>query len=73
MPKGSRSVRRSHPVYSGGSLECFGRLRRVPGWLERENPILEAATEPPAGGFDPCGARALPGRTADVVQDPYPF
>ena len=35
--------------------------------------IFGRVTGPPAGGFDACGARALPGRTADVVQDPYPF
>ena len=55
----------------GGKAEAGDR--RVSGWPERENPILEAAIEPPAGGFDACGARALPGRTADVAQDPYPF
>ena len=43
------------------------------GGLEHENPISEAAIEPPAGGFDACGARALPSHTADVAQDPYPF
>eukprot|EP00964_Phaeocystis_antarctica_P011922 scaffold6578_cov61-Phaeocystis_antarctica.AAC.1 len=69
----ARCARRGHPACLGHSPGCVGRLRRVPGWPERENPISEAAIEPPAGGFDACGARALPGRTADVAQDPYPF
>ena len=43
------------------------------GGLEHENPISEAAIEPPAGGFDACGASALPSHTADVARDPYPF
>ena len=54
----------------GVPLEWLGRLQFVPGGLEGENRILEAATESPTAVFDACGARALPGRTADVVQDP---
>ena len=42
---------RGPPACLGGSPECVGRLRRVPGGLEGENRILEAATEPPATGF----------------------
>ena len=41
--------------------------------LEHENPISEAAIEPPSAVFDACGARALPSHTADVARDPYPF
>ena len=33
----------------------------------------EAAIEPPAGGFDACGARALPSHTATVEGSLYPF
>ena len=51
----------------------MGRLRRVPGWPERDNRILEPVTEPPPAVFDACGARALSGHTTDVAQDPYPF
>ena len=37
---------------------------RVPqGGRNARIPFLEAAIEPPAGGFDACGARAVPGRT----------
>jgi hypothetical protein len=43
--------RRGHWLCLGGSPECVGHLRRVPGGLEGENRILEAATEPPAAGF----------------------
>ena len=42
---------RGPPVCLGGSRECVGHLSRVPGGLEREISILEAATEPPAAGF----------------------
>eukprot|EP00964_Phaeocystis_antarctica_P092180 scaffold59241_cov57-Phaeocystis_antarctica.AAC.2 len=47
---------------------CVGRLRRVPGCPERENRISEAAIEPPAGGFDACGARAPPGGLSGAVE-----
>jgi len=47
---------------------CVGRLRRVSGGLQHENRILEPVIEPPAGGFDACGARVLTGRTADVAR-----
>ena len=42
---------RGSPACSGGSPECAGHLSRVPGGLEREISILEAATEPPVAGF----------------------
>ena len=43
--------RRGPPACLGDPPECAGHLRRVPGGLEREIRILEAATEPPAAGF----------------------
>ena len=49
-----RCGRRGPPACLRGSPECAGHRRRVPGGLEGENRILEAATEPPATGF---GAR----------------
>ncbi len=69
----ARCSRRGHPACLGDSPECVGRLRRVPGWPERENPISEAATGSPSAVSGACGARALPGCTTDVAQDPYPF
>ena len=50
----------------GGSPECAGRLRRVPGWPERENPILEAAIEPPATGFGVGGGVRRSGPHGEV-------
>eukprot|EP00964_Phaeocystis_antarctica_P130581 scaffold94451_cov78-Phaeocystis_antarctica.AAC.2 len=55
----SRCARRGPWASLDGPPEWPGHLKFVPGWLERENRILEAATEPPAGGFGACGARAL--------------
>ena len=69
----SRCARRPPPWHLGDPVGCAGRLRRVPGGLEHENPISEAATGSPPAVSGACGARALPGRTTDVAQDPYPF
>ena len=41
--------------------------------LEHENPISEAAIEPPPAVFDSCWARALPSHTATVEEYLYPF
>ena len=69
----SRCARRPPPWHLGDPVGCAGQLRRVPGGLEHENPISEAATGSPPAVSGACGARALPGRTTDVAQDPYPF
>ena len=45
----------------------------VPAPEEGDFGILEPAIEPPAGGFDACGARAVPGRTATLEKSLYPF
>ena len=42
--------RRGPPACLGGSPACVGHLGRVPGGLEGENPISEAATGPSATG-----------------------
>ena len=69
----SRCARRPPPWHLGDPVGCAGRLRRVLGGLEHENPTSEAATGSPPAVSGACGARALPGRTTDVAQDPYPF
>ena len=73
VPRMFRAPPVAWPRRLGDSAGCVGRLRLVPGWPERDNRILEAATKSPSAVFDACGARALPGRTAEVAQEPYPF
>ena len=50
--------RRGPPAGLGGSPACVEHLGRVPGGLEGEIRILEAATEPPATGFGVGGGGA---------------
>jgi hypothetical protein len=57
---------RGPPACLGGSPECVGRLGRVPGGLEGENRILEAATEPPATGFGVGGGVRRSGPHGEV-------
>ena len=50
----------------GGSPACAGHRRRVPGGLEGENRILEAATGPPATGSGACGGCTVLGGHGEV-------
>ena len=69
----SRCARRPPPWHLGDPVGCAGRLRRVPGGLEHENPVSEAATGSPPAVSGACGARALPSHTATVEESLYPF
>ena len=61
-----RCGRRGPPPCLGGSPACAGHRRRVPGGLEGENRILEAATGPPATGSGACGGCTVLGGHGEV-------
>ena len=65
---GVRADSRGPWASPGVPLEWLGRLQFVPGGLEGENRILEAATESPTAVFDACGAAGhVPSRAARLT------
>ena len=58
--------RRGPPACLGDSPACVGHLGRVPGGLEGENPILEAAIGPSATGSGACGGSTVLGGHGEV-------
>ena len=69
----SRCARRPPPWHLGDPVGCAGRLRRVPRGARTREPHFGGRHRISPCSIRACGARALPARTTDVAQDPYPF